>query len=161
MRRNWFLLAFLSLWLAMWTVGGITAMGQFVTTGEPFLAIWLCAWALGWGFAASTVATQIWGAEIIRASRTDLEVTKGAGPLRRKWRYRADTIRNLSSCKPSGDMWGMREMQTPIWMRNRSGAVKFDYGAETVFIAAGVDEPEGRVIARWLAQRLPTGAVTP
>jgi len=36
--------------------------------------------------------------------------------------------------------------------------VKFDYGAETIFIAAGVDEPEGRVIARWLALRLPTGA---
>jgi len=158
MRRNWFVLAFLPLWLIGWTAGGMVAIWQVVTTGEPFLIIWLCGWAVGWAFAFSALAAQIWGAEIIRASLTDLEVSKGAGVLRRTWRYRADTIRHLASCEPVRDLWRMSDMQTPIWMRNRSGAVKFDYGAETIFIAAGVDEPEGRVIARWLALRLPTGA---
>lgn len=157
-RRSWFLLAFLPLWLTGWTAGGVFAIWQVITTHELFLILWLCGWAAGWVFAVSTLAAQIWGAETIRASLVELEVTKSAGPFRRQWHYRADLIRNLGSTDPSGDPWGMREMQTPVWTRNRSGAVKFDYGAETIFIAVGVDQPEGRAIARWLALRLPTGA---
>jgi hypothetical protein len=37
--------------------------------------------------------------------------------------------------------------------------VEFDYGAQTIMLAAGVDEAEGRTIAAWLAARLPMGAM--
>lgn len=158
MRRNWFMLLFLPLWLTGWTAGGIAAMVALVQTHEPFLALWLCGWAAGWVFAASTIVMQIWGAEIIRASSAGIEMSKGGGPLRRTWRYRADAIRHLRSFEPASDLFGMRSFQTPIWMRSRTGAVKFDYGAETIFLAAGVDEPEGRVIVDWLARRLPASA---
>lgn len=158
MRRNWFVLLFLCVWLTGWTVGGFAAVVALVQTHEPFLALWLCGWALGWVFAASTIVTQIWGAEIIRASPMGVEVSKGGGPFRRTWRYRADAIRHLRSFEPASDLFGMRSMQTPIWIRNKVGAVKFDYGADTIFLAAGVDEPEGRQIAQWLAARLPVGA---
>lgn len=32
--------------------------------------------------------------------------------------------------------------------------MKFDYGADSIYLATGVDEPEGRTIVDWLARRL-------
>ena len=50
--------------------------------------------------------------------------------------------------------------QRPFWMRQRTtGAVKFDYGTKTIFLADGLDEPEGRMIVAWLARRLGIQAV--
>ena len=160
MRRNWFLLLFLPLWLTGWTAGGIAAIVALVQTHEPFLALWLCGWAVGWVFAATTIVTQIWGAEIIRASPTGIEISKGGGPLRRTKHKHTDAVRHLRSFEPASDLFGMRSMQTPIWMRSRTGAVKFDYGAETIFLASGVDEPEGRLIAQWLPARLPASVTS-
>lgn len=155
MRRNWFVMIFLAFWLTGWTVGGIAAMTALFTHFEPFLVVWLCGWAAGWGFAASTILFQICGAETISAHGGDLEVRSGASPLVRTWRYRGNAIRNLQSAAPTSDPFGMRHMQTPFWIRPRSGAVRFDYGAETVYLANGVDEPEGREVVAWLAKRLP------
>lgn len=37
-------------------------------------------------------------------------------------------------------------------------AAKFDYGAETIYAAGGVDEADGRTIVDWLRPRLPRSA---
>jgi hypothetical protein len=76
------------------------------------------------------------------------------GPLRRTWLYRGKTIENLMAWTPETDLFGMSRYQRPFWMRPRGGAVKFNYGADSIFLATGVDEPEGRVIVDWLARRL-------
>jgi hypothetical protein len=161
MRRNWFAMLFLGFWLTGWTAGGIAAMAAAVTQVEPFLIVWLCGWAVGWFFAASTLAMQIAGAETIAVTGGDLEIRSGARPFLRTWRYRGDAIRNLQSATPMGDPFNMRSAQIPFWIRPRSGAVRFDYGAETIFLANGVDQPEGREIAAWLARRLPVAATRP
>jgi hypothetical protein len=160
-RREWFVLAFLPFWLAGWTVGGIAAMRALAEHFEPFLLFWLGGWAVGWLFAAGTLAAQLAGAEIVRADGRDLEVSMGVGPLRRTWRYRGDAIRNLTSIEPDTDLWGWGRRRSMNWFfaRPKTGAVKFDYGAESVYLASGVDEPEGREIVAWLARRLPRGAV--
>ena len=129
-----------------------------LTHFEWFLVFWLGAWAAGWVFAATTLASQIWGAEIISVVERDLEIRSGAKPLARTWRYRGSTIRNLQSAEPANDPFGMRNWQTPFWMRPKAGAVRFDYGSETVYLANGVDEPEGREIVAWLTRRLPVSA---
>ncbi len=56
------------------------------------------------------------------------------------------------------DLFGMRSFQQPFFMRPKTGAVKFDYGADSIFPGSGVDEPEGRAIAAWLEKRLPRSA---
>ncbi len=53
----------------------------------------------------------------------------------------------------------MGRNQRPFWMRPRTGAVKFDYGADSIYLATGVDEPEGRIIVDWLARRLGIEAI--
>jgi len=160
-RRNWLIMLFLGVWLAGWTAGGIAAMAEAVTQLQPFLIVWLCGWALGWVFAASTIAMQIAGAETIAVTGGDLEIRSGAGPFVRTWRYRGATIRNLQSAAAMSDLFNMRSAQMPFWVRPRSGSVRFDYGAETIFLANGIDQPEGREIAAWLARRLPVAARAP
>lgn len=159
-RRQWFVFLFVPFWLLLWTFGGIAAIGEMAAHPNGFLAFWLCGWAAGWVFAASMLAAQF-GAELVSAPNGDLEVSGGFGPVRRTWRYRGGTIRNLQSAVVPDDPWGMgmRGWQTPFWMRPRTGAVRFDYGAQTLYLAAGVDEPEGREIVAWLAKRLPRTAM--
>ncbi len=160
-RRQWFVFLFVPFWLIMWTFGGIAAMGEMAEHPGGFLALWLCFWALGWVYAAATLVAQF-GAELVSVPNGDLDVSGGFGPLRRTWRYRGGTIRNLQSATIPDDPWGMggmRGWQTPFWMRPRAGAVRFDYGARTLYLAAGVDEPEGREIVAWLAKRLPRTAM--
>ena len=155
-KRSWFIIPFLLFWMVMWTLGGgVIAMS--LAEGSSFSSIvFLVFWALAWVFVLTVLFTQMWGVEIIRASSTELDVLKRAGPLHRRWRYRADLIHNLTPCPPNVDQWGRRSSQTPVWSRNASGAVKFDYGAQTILLAAGVDEAEGRTIAAWLTARLPS-----
>ena len=120
---------------------------------EPFLIFWLGGWAVGWICAVSALAAQLGDAEIVRVIGGDLEGSGGVGRLRRTWHYRGREIENLTNCEPDIGAGGRQTLVSPF-LRMRGGAVKFDYGAESVFLAAGVDEPEGRVIVRWLIKRL-------
>lgn len=159
-KRLWFAIAFLPFWLALWTFGGLAAMSELFREPQvaPFLIFWLSGWAVGWVYAASTLLQQLFGAEIVRVVNRDLEFSAGVWPLRRTWRYRGDSIRNLMGWSVDDDLFSARNLQRPFWLRPRTGAVKFDYGADSMFLATGVDEPEGRVIAEWLAKRLPRSA---
>ena len=96
----------------------------------------------------------------MRVENGDLVVSTGVGPLRRTWRYRGGAISNLMGWYPEREFWnGWNRMERPLWLRARTGAVKFDYGSESIFLARDVDEPEGAEIAAWLGRRLPRGAM--
>jgi len=157
MRRNWFVALFIPVWLAGWTAGGIGAMWQFAKTGEPFLAFWLLGWALGWIFALSMLVGQF-GRETLAVRLGDLEVRRGLGPLSRRWLYRGSAITRLAACEPTTDPFWMARQQVPFFLAGRAGAVKFDYGADSIYLANGIDGPEGRIIAEWLSRRLPASA---
>jgi hypothetical protein len=156
-RRNWFAIVFLSFWLVMWTFGGIAAMLEVARTGEPFLYVWLCGWAAGWIFAALTIGTQLAGAEIIRVQGQDLETSNGFGFLRSTRRYRGSDIRDLSSSNPSAFGMPFRMPSLPF-VKPFAGAVKFHYGASTVYLASSSEEAEGQMIVAWLKPRLPGAA---
>lgn len=157
-RRQWFTIAFVPFWLVMWSIGGFQAMRQVATDHDPFLIVWLLGWAVGWIFAATMLAMQIAGSEIIHIVHGDLTVSNGIGPLRRYWRYRGSAIRDLTSHVPADSLWTGRGFDRPFYLSPATGAVRFSYGAKTVYLATGVDEPEGRVIADWMKRRLPRAA---
>jgi len=156
MRRNWFVLLFISFWIVMWTIGGVTAIYELIRQFQLFLLVWLGAWALGWCFAAATIAAQVAGSEIIRVVGRDLEISVGAGKLRWRRLYRGDKVRNLRSSDPNP--WGMPWRMPVMPFGMRLGAIKFDYGARTIAAAASVDEAEGAMIVDWLRPRLPRDA---
>jgi hypothetical protein len=158
-RRNWFAILFLPAWLVGWGFGEVSAIGQLAQGLDTFLAAWLVGWTVGGAFAAWMLLSQLFGAEIVRVVGGDLEVRLGAWRLRRTWRYRGGEIENLMAWSPDTSPFWMSGYQHRFSMRPQSGAVKFDYGAESVFLATGVDEPEGREIVAWLGKRLPRGAM--
>jgi hypothetical protein len=160
MRRNWFVLIFLSFWICGWTIGGVAAMYEVSRDFNWFLVFWLGGWALGWAFAAVTIASQIAGSEIIRVLGRDLETSIGVGRIRWRRLYRGDHIRNLRSSDPNPMGWPFRFQQTNIF-RPRAGAIKFDYGSQTICAATSAEEAEGRMVVDWLRPRLPRTATEP
>lgn len=157
MRRNWFVILFLSFWLTAWTFGGAMAAAEFARTGDNLLAVWLVGWAFGWLFAGSMIGLQLGGAETIRVVGGDLEHGFTIGPIRRVRRYRGSQIVGLRAADPGGwfESWFMRQGSHPLLSRLRRGSVKFDYGAQTIYLAPDVDESEGKQIVEWLKRRLP------
>lgn len=158
LKRNWFVMLFLPVWLCGWVFGEVSAIVQLSQGFQSFLAVWLCGWTIGGAFAIGLWIGQF-GSERLRVVNRDLEVSAGVGPLRRTWLYRGKAIENLMARTPETDLFSMGRNQRPFWMRPRTGAVKFDYGADSIYLATGVDEPEGRMIVGWLTRRLGIEAV--
>ena len=50
-----------------------------------------------------------------------------------------------------------RMPQTSLWGA-RVGAIKSDYGSQTVYAGASAEEPDGRMIVEWLRPKLPRAA---
>ena len=161
--RNWFVLLFVGFWLTMWTIGGLAAMTQAAIdpSARGFLLVWLVFWAIGWLWAASTVGWQIAGRSMVTVE-TGALVTRWQMPLvGRTKRYDAGQVRHLRAATLAWPFAGFGRMSRaayPPWFGN-PGSVQFDYGARTIRALPGLDEAEGRMVAEWLAKRLPQGAV--
>ena len=148
----------LALWLAGWTAGGGFAIKALLLQKfEPFLLFWLCGWAAGWIFAARTLAAMLFGSQTLAIVGRDLEIGTHIGPFSRRKLYRGMDIRNLmASAAPASarGSFGWSGSQA-----TQGGAVQFDYGARTIYVAAGLSEAEGRSIVQHLARRLPASAL--
>jgi hypothetical protein len=157
--RQVFAMLFLPFWLAGWTVAGVAVISQLVRHLQPFLAFWLCGWAVGWVAVSGTLVWMFTGAETARVIRGDLEFAHWALGFRRTWLYQGGMIRALGVAAQPG--WSFRfQWQVPFFSNTRSGAMRFDYGARTYYLAAGLDEAEGRRIVEILAKRLPESALS-
>ena len=148
---------FLMVWLAGWSFGGYSAFEAFSKNFEPFLLIWLCGWALGEIFVTITLAWLWTGAEIIRATGSDLEVSYRVLGFTRRKLYRGSDIRELRSSSGTTYQYP-NQLQLPILVASKSGCLQFSYGAQTIYAGAGYDETEGRLIVEALRKYLPVSA---
>ncbi len=158
--RDYVPLLFMTLWFACWAVGGIRVIASLHASEDVMAFLWLAVWSLGLVSAAATMLAHLGGVEIVRVKSGDLEVTNTLGFMRRTWRYRGDAMRNLtsndSSIQKDPDSGHLLQ---PFFLPRSNGAVKFEHGSRTVYLAASVHEPEGREIVAWLAKRLPSSAL--
>lgn len=151
--RQIFAMFFLPFWLVMWTIGGVAALQSLITRFEPFLLFWLLGWAAGWTAVAGTLVWMFSGSELLRVDQNDLEIVHHALGFSRRWLYQGSQIKNLSVAPQMG--WPLQfRWQIPFFRTSRNGSVKFDYGPRTVYVAAGLDEGEARMIVDRLARRL-------
>ena len=158
-RRNWVFLIVLTFALLLWTLVGAVSVIAMAHHFEWLLVPLALFWALFWLGMTISLASIVAGSERVRVVGRDLEISAGVGPIRSTRRFHGEAIRNLRRVDSDGWMsWFVRSQQPPLFWRQRSGAVQFDYGAETFHFANGVEGAEGSQIAAWLAERLPRTA---
>ncbi|MES3046805.1 hypothetical protein [Sphingomonas faeni] len=102
---------------------------------------------------------QLVGVDIIRVHQGELAITRRAGPVARTWRYSTGMITNLRIDMSLWDGDGTDGAQYVPYTKQQWGAVRFNYGAETIHLAPYVDAPEAQRIADWLRRRLPVSAL--
>lgn len=153
-KKTWFGSALLSGWLLSW--GGGKAV--LLHLQEPVTALWFILWMLVLASSTVFLAGQLAGADIIRIHQNELSITRRAGPFVRTWCYSTRLIGNLridTSRWTGEDTDGNQYMP---YTKQQWGSVRFDYGAETIYLAPHVDAPEASQIADWLRRRLPAAA---
>lgn len=153
--RNWFVLLFLPFWLVMWTAGGVAAMTQ-AASGEDtgFLLVWLAFWAVGWLFAATWFAWQLAGREVLSIDGGALTHAWSIFSMGRTKRYDLKHVADLAAITPPFP-YGMMRVSYPPFFPVRSGPLKWNYGAATIYAAGGLTEAEAKMIAERLRTRLP------
>ena len=157
-QRSLFLVIFLTLWLGGWSAGGVAAMADLAAHPKPFLAFWLLLWAVGEVMAVSTLLWMLAGRETLRVVGEHLEVSATLFGFGRRKLYRVADIRDLSSSVYQTYRYGRVQMDVPFLKAPTSGAVKFSYGARTLYAGVALDEAEGRMIVEALKPRLPKTA---
>jgi hypothetical protein len=104
--------------------------------------------------AAGTIGWMLFGSETLRVISGDLEIAHHLLRWSRRRLYQGEEIRNLRSDQPS---WQSRfQPSLPLFRGIKSGAVRFDYGARTIYAATGLDAAEGEMIIARLQKRLPS-----
>jgi hypothetical protein len=94
-RRSWGELLFLGFWLTFWTFGGIAALFGLARAdwgGRVFLLVWLCGWAFGEVLAATQIAWQLAGREVLTLTPNQLEVRKQVVRFARRQRLHVLSI---------------------------------------------------------------------
>jgi hypothetical protein len=134
--RSWAVIAFLTVWLAGWTFGGVSALFGLTEadwSGRVFLAVWLCGWVFGEGFAAAAIVWQLLGREVVTVSRDELEVRRTVGKFSRTKRYEAPLVRDVVAVPADAD--GVPRKQFRV-------LVSFDDDSATIGEALGRQDAE-------------------
>jgi hypothetical protein len=102
--RIWLVVGFLLLWLAGWVTGEIFAVRQLLAPGpiqaRLFLVAWLALWTLGGGTALSIAVWMLVGHERVRLRPDALTIQREAFGLGPKRVYALDHIRDLRALDP-------------------------------------------------------------
>lgn len=161
--RNWFLIAFLSVWLGGWTVGGAMAatqfaryLGQGAAPDTAFLGFWLCGWLIGELTVFATVGWMFTGKWIVRLNAATLTcgwTIFGLGPLKS---YRTADISNF---RVAEGLSPFRQRGSFPFSAISDGGIAFDYGRKSVALVYGIDGAEANFIAARMRQFVPALAV--
>ena len=148
-------MAFMSVWLAGWSAGGVAAIGTISHHFSAFLLFWLCGWALGWVCAAGTLLWMFFGSERLAVINGDLQVSRSALWLSRKRLFQGKDIGQWLLVPPAVWPYNRYNNGIPFGFNGKNGAIRFTYGWRSYDLAAGMDDAEAGQILNWLKQRLP------
>jgi hypothetical protein len=152
-RRNWFVVFFLPLWLIGWAVGEVAVLTKVLndppTGGEgPFVLVWLVMWNIIGPVFAFYWLWNITGKEIVTLDEEALTVRYALGPVGWTRRFDRHEVADLRVSAPA-----TAEFRSLAWWPG-GGTIAFDYGARTHRFAAGLDEAEAKQVTAELRPRL-------
>lgn len=160
-RRNWFLLAFLSLWLCGWVVGEFAVLGGLLAgsagwfaleggleAGKSvslFLVVWLIGWTVGGCFALAVWLYQLKGREIVQRDGPYLRHVRDFRIYRRSQEYLLEHVKNLRMGGSAGNLFDLMSPGRALeFWGIGGGLICFDYGSRTIRMGAGLEEAEAQ-----------------
>ena len=153
-RRNWFVVAFLAVWLCGWLIGEIVALRSALwprgdVHGPPAVVpwFWIAAWTAGGAFAVYNWVWSAFGREVAELDGRVLIVRREPIGLPFRREYDLLHVRNLRVVPFDASIWSRDSM--------RGGPLAFDYGAKTIRFGSGIDEAEARMILDSVRTRFP------
>jgi hypothetical protein len=146
------IVAFLAVWLVGWAFGEISAVRNLLRGGvnalDAFMGVWLVAWTIGGGVTLYLWLWMLKGQEHLLLRADALVVKRKLWEIGRTREYDLQHIKNLRVAPRTGYPYEWSS-GLPLWGIG-GGSVAFDYGSQTVRVAASVDEAEAREIIREL-----------
>lgn len=143
---SWFVLLFLSAWLAGWGWGWVNVFEQLLNRGllgNWFDLIWLAAWTCFGAMALYQIAWMIGGREIIVVDGIFLTLGKAVFGISLPARqFRLQDVNNLRFIPESG------EGKSRVLSR-----IGFDYGSKSYDFAQGTNEVEANQILNVISRR--------
>lgn len=162
--RDVALLLIVSVWVAFWTYGGLSAFRQLFDPQQEeraFLAFWLMGWAVGEAFAIATLVWQLAGREEIVVSGGSLKHRVSMAGLGRTREYALAQVRNVrTESLPKTPRGRQTPGMLPLFGL-RSGTIAFDHGARTHRIGLTLDEAESALVIAEISRRFPRFPVAP
>lgn len=153
--RHWIGVTLIAVGLVAWTVGGILAVETSVLDpNSARFGMWVGIWAIGWVVSVLTLAWQFAGKTLVGVQDGALVYRWKIGLISKMRRHDCSRIRDLRAVKALRVI-ALMQYPYPPFLGLRSGSVVFKYGRQTVRLFPEVDEAEGRMLADWLAERLP------
>lgn len=152
-RRNYFIAAFVGLWLCGWVFGLVTAVGQLLfpahdakaAPSELFLVVWLAMWLIGGVFAITVLLWNLAGRERITAGSDALSIRREACGLGWSRHYELRAAKALRIVESGTDtFFGGFGRRDPFGLA--AGPFAFDYGAKSIRFGAGVDVAEAKYL---------------
>ncbi len=174
-RKNWFAVAFLTVWLIAYVFIAISARGLVARSFSALMREALSTPAAGWGtsfygglcmlavlgmwfvgatfFALYGWLLQVTGKEIIEASDYSITIRKVVAGFSYSKEYLAEHVKDLRAVPNQVSDWQFRSMA--FWGLSDGGALAFDYGAKAFYFLSGADEAEARQIVAMIKGRFP------
>lgn len=154
-KKNYFLLLFLTFWLAGWAFGEVTALAQVLNpeSGAPklFMLVWLGGWTVGGAFAIYAWLWNLKGQEIINLSGSELQHIRRLPLFQRSKEYDLSSVSKLRTQVPDSSAFASRNGME-FWGIS-GGSVAFDYGHSTHKFGVQLDEAEANHIVTTIKQR--------
>lgn len=137
-------------------------MDQLLSPSEKtpiaFLALWLAGWTAGGVFAVGAFLWQLGGRELLTVNSSPLVHRVEAFGLGRTRIYSAAKIKALRATQEAVVGFSNHQARMPPFLGPSSGPLAFDYGARTIRSAPSMDEAEAKDLVRQLAASFPSAA---
>jgi hypothetical protein len=155
-KKDWGALILTPVWLAFWTLGGISAMKWVIhpgpSTSRSFICLWLVGWLLGEVWAVYSWLWTAVGKEIVTVREGALNIKRhilGYGWTRS---FSIGSIANLhaSGFFPSNSYWGNYLVQLKL----AGGTVSFDVQGQTKKFGIQLTESEAQEVVQELRPHL-------
>ena len=155
-KRTW-LLPFLLVWLAAWTMGGVFASNvawQSYEAGKPdtFVLIWLLAWVFGMVNGLCGLLWQLVGSEIWRIGNGEWQISYTICGMGRTKMYAQPLISDFKT-RAFNPNQANRYPSIRCFFTGEiaDGALSFNYQNQTIYCGAELDEANAKILHQQVA----------